>query len=57
MKPRKMSPKEANLQSRAAYLNSREDYKKQLGLQMVTLRDIRVGKDLFASYNLKYWLE
>lgn len=54
MKSRKLRPREASVESKDALVKSREDYKKQWALPVVTLESPRAGVALFVDYSMKY---
>lgn len=49
METRRPRPRKTNVQFRAAAAKSREDYRKQRELQVVTHRKIKVGEKLFVD--------
>lgn len=51
-----LRPKKANLDSGDAAAKSRGHYAKQHTLQVLRLRNIRVGEMHFCHYFVKYWL-
>lgn len=51
---RRIKPREANVESGAAALKCRNEYKKQQALQLFMLRKIRDGDELFVNYGIKY---
>lgn len=57
MKTRRLTTRGANVDFRDAALKSREQYKKQQGLQMVALRNISFREELFMDYDTKYSLQ
>lgn len=57
MRTRRLEPREANIEFRAAAAKSRNDCRKPQAILRVTLRHIRVGEEMFVRYGMKYWLE
>lgn len=53
----KLRPRKPNLEFRPAAVKSRTDYRNQQTLRMVTLRDLRAGKELATDYHKKYCFE
>lgn len=54
LETRRVSPRRANVEFKAASTKSRTDYRKHGVLQVVALRNIRVGEELFVEYGGKY---
>lgn len=52
-----VKPRKANVNFKAAAGKSREDDRKQQGLQAITLRNSRVGLELFGACGRKYWIK
>lgn len=57
MKNQKLSAIKTDVEFRAAAVEPRNDHGKQQVLEVVQLRDKRVGTEVFAHYGTKYWLE
>lgn len=57
MESRRLGPREASVQFRAAAVESRGEYRRQLARQVITLENIKIGEELFENYDIKYWLE
>lgn len=54
MKTRRPTPGEARVEFKAADAKSKEEYSKQRALQIVTVRNVRAGEELFVDYNMRY---
>lgn len=51
---RRVSPRKADVETRAAAVGNREDYREQQALQVVMLRNNRVGEELCVDYSMIY---
>lgn len=54
---RRLRPEETSVQVRDTAVKSRRGYRKQQGLQIVTLRNIRVDEKPSVDYGVKYSIE
>lgn len=54
---RRLASREIIAEFRAAHVKSRGKYRKQHVLELFTLRNVRVGEELFMDYGMKYSFE
>lgn len=52
-----LRPREASIELTSAAAKFRERYRKQQALQMLALKNFKVGEEVFGDCNMKYHIE